>query len=356
MILNKQDVFLLFVSTILFLLLFNGVAQIVWIALVPFFLSLIIYTNKSQKRKIFLIGFLTPSLNLVCGFWWTFEYSWVIFLLTAALFYLNFTIIVSSFYKLSVPLKKWFNQTNSLFKRIIFFGSYLVLIPFIWCLFSLLLSLIKFGSFFFEWGFFLSRTGIVSQMLNLMGLTFLLLLFNFVLAYLIYIYTHKQKEISYNKERNILLEVLLFIFLIIVVLPTFFSNEESTDTILVAAIQPNFYESWVWRTNQVDTTIIDRNLNLSEQAARQGAKIIVWPEYSLVADIVKDKPQLLEKIKKFTREHQVNLIVGSYSRLPAEGEHQNVALFINSDGDYQGASASTFPGFFNTGAMPANEK
>jgi apolipoprotein N-acyltransferase len=97
--------------------------------------------------------------------------------------------------------------------------------------------------------------------------------------------------------------------------------------VMAAAVQPDVPLEMRWdRDNLHD--IEARVWRLSTDAARAGARWIVWPE-SAIPRIVQSDGAYREEIERFTREHDVWLLFGSIGIGPREGDFAN-SVFVAS--------------------------
>jgi len=326
---------LLFLTILLPTLLWRGVYSLWGIALVPFFLN--IFLNH-KKTKVLLHGTIMSVFFAIGGYWWVYTQDGEISLFFLALIMSLFFWITLSYLSYTLTNK----HKNNYFL--------IISIPFVFILLQYFVSFIQLGGFIFEIGSFVKETGTLSMFIGLRGITFLVVALNVVFALLLYTFFSETNKTK--KNRHLLLySLMVFLILLVLFIPSL--EEEKTDNkinITVAAIQPNFDQSWEWRTNNVEKAIVERNLNLTDYAINYGAKIVVWPEYAMPADLINDKPHLLETIQEYAKKNEVNLIIGSLLYRKNQ-KHLNIVIYINSNGTFLGHSGSIFPGFFNTGAV-----
>lgn len=98
-----------------------------------------------------------------------------------------------------------------------------------------------------------------------------------------------------------------------------------SDTMRVAAVQPE----------QAGLTLLKE---LSEEAARQGAQLVVWPEGALPYDPQKHATR---ELQNFARTTGLNIVMGYGLRIP-QGII-NEAAVLNSSGDFLGTYAKAHP-------------
>lgn len=99
------------------------------------------------------------------------------------------------------------------------------------------------------------------------------------------------------------------------------------DTITVAAVQGNVTPNEKWNDSEAATPV-DRYLELSRQAAENGAKLILWPETTLTDDMYNGHPTDI-KLKNFAAQHDVTIVLGSF--VMADGVRTNSMLMYSPD-------------------------
>ena len=353
---KKKSLFylLMLISPIINIFLLNGMAILVWIVFVPFFLNILLFYK--DKKKIILHGAFFSLITLLSGFRWIFDYKVHLFFLGMALFvafFVIFSLIFSYVYSWIMKLDK--KVKNSTIKVISNFGlSFLA--PVLWGLLLLLFPVFGIGgSYFFEYGLFVFNAAWLSATTGLFGITVLVMLFNSVLTLIIKKVYFERKHQQKKKQLISLIIILFFIFFLLNSNSLFVNKGfESQTEITVAAIQPNFDQGWNWRRENAEGIVLETDLNLTKQAVEQGAKIVVWPEFALPIDIMVFRKPAFETIKQFAKDNQVHLIIGTpIDRF--EEKYLDAALYINSEGKYLGYYASGFPGFFTGNVIPEHK-
>ncbi|MGE5236979.1 MAG: apolipoprotein N-acyltransferase [Acidobacteriota bacterium] len=99
--------------------------------------------------------------------------------------------------------------------------------------------------------------------------------------------------------------------------------------VMTAAVQPDVPLEMRWDRDNLGA-IEARVWRLSAAAAKQGARLVVWPE-SAVPRIVESDGAYRVEIERFTREYGVWLLLGSIGIGPGEGEYAN-SVFVASPG------------------------
>ena len=84
--------------------------------------------------------------------------------------------------------------------------------------------------------------------------------------------------------------------------------------------------------------------------------MVVWPEYSIPVDFINFREEFRNRVIKFAKEKEVNLIIGTMDYDSNFNKHQDIALFISSTGEILGYSPSLRPAPRNEGVMPGIHK
>ena len=353
---KKKSLFylLMLISPVINIFLLNGMAILVWIVFVPFFLNIILFYK--EKKEIILHGAFFSLVTLISGFFWIFEYKSHLFFLAMVLFtafFVLFSLTYSYLYSLILKLLK--KVKNSTIKVIGNLGLSL-LAPVIWGVLLLLFPIFGIGgSYFFEYGLFIFNAAWLSTKTGLFGITIFIILFNSILAFIIKKIYFERKH-KFKKKQLISLIIILFSIFFILNSNSLFTEKEAAGKteITIAAIQPNFDQGWNWRRENAEGIVLETDLNLTKLAVEQGAEIVVWPEFALPIDIMEFRQEAFETIKQFAKDNQVNLIIGTpIDRF--EEKYLDAALYINSEGEYLSYYASGFPGFF-TGNVISEHK
>lgn len=106
------------------------------------------------------------------------------------------------------------------------------------------------------------------------------------------------------------------------------------DRLTVGLVQGNLASLSKWEATLEDTA--QRYLRLSEQAADEGARLILWPETAMPSSLL-DDPSLLERLREFTRRRGVTLITGAFYQDPT-GREYNALFSIWPNGQVEGPS------------------
>lgn len=101
------------------------------------------------------------------------------------------------------------------------------------------------------------------------------------------------------------------------------------DALQVAAVQPNVPLEVRWDSENQEA-IESRVWRLSQEAASRGARLVVWPESAIPRYVQTDGEYRLE-IERFTRRHDVWLVIGSIGFGAGEGEYFN-SVYVAAPG------------------------
>ena len=117
-------------------------------------------------------------------------------------------------------------------------------------------------------------------------------------------------------------------------------SQLSHETIHVAAVQMT--GNWVWQGNDdAPKETVDAVVEYIDRAGADGRDLIVFPELLLGKFAV---PSLsTERIAESARKNNINVVVGCFEILDAEGNFGNSALIFNRQGEIVGRSFKTHP-------------
>ena len=104
------------------------------------------------------------------------------------------------------------------------------------------------------------------------------------------------------------------------------------EPVRVGVVQGNFQQDLKWDEQMQDETA-RVYLNLTEDAVKRGARLIVWPE-TAVPVFYQAEPELAETLRGFVREKGIHLVFGSpgYEILGQEVRLYNRAYHLGPDG------------------------
>lgn len=275
-----------------------GLPYIALVALIPLLYLLEKRRSLNGQLKItYLWGF---SFNLLTLYWvgsWTKEADPFLMLSGAALMFFNpLTFLVpSALYHMA---RRRFGKSSAL-----------LMLPFFWAFYEYLYSLTDFR---FPWLMLANSlpkfTSFIqiADIIGAPGLGILLLYIN-IFFYLAY------KEFM-QKDRN--WKFPFAAALLFLLAPVLYGNykiktyEPSKDMLRVGLIQPNLDPWDKWAEGSAET-ILDGYFRQSDEAAKSGASLIVWPETALPVYLLSgNNPELSGRIRDYLAAHRLNLLTG----------------------------------------------
>lgn len=297
---RKKDLLLGLLSGILLGLSFPPFPMpfLSFFAFIPFFFVL---EKRETLASINRFTYFTLFFfNLITLYWvgsWTKEADSFLMISGAALLFFNpfFYLIISSLYYFS---KKSFGKRTALF-----------LFPFSWVSFEYLYSLTDLRFPWLTLGNCLPYFNTFIQIADAVGVygLSLIILFINIFLYLSLRDLKEKKKINFNYALGAV--IIFFVVMIygIIRINTFSSAEKK---IKVGLIQPNLNPWDKWKAGSIDEQL-DLYLNLSEQAVKQGAKLIIWPESALPVYLLSGNYDLeVLRIRQFISAKNIFLMTG----------------------------------------------
>lgn len=330
-ILNKEflkNILLAFSFPVLLYLSHHYFNFLIWITFVP--VVILIYGNNVKSFIFYLLVLVFGTAFLKIYFIQYFDLK---------LFFITFAYL--SFAYFSAILVCFF-----LFKKIKYPYAVFIL-PGVWLAINFIYSFFPSGNFWFNYSHLQPLSYPLNFFIGGQGLTFLIMLFNSLAGFLI---VKKDKR-----------TIKFLICILIVILSCFifcnFKNPQG-QKVRVALIQGNITNDWNWRIENAPGAIMDIYERLSYEAAKDNPDLIIWPEYAIPADIIKDKI-LFDRIVKIAKETNANLIVGAVEKTentdPEFNYIKNTAYVFSRNGGLLGSYASVLPFMFNGVIIPGNE-
>ncbi len=235
----------------------------------PFYLA-VITKNKNLGQINRFTYFTALIFNIITLYWvgsWTPDADKFLMISGLVLIFFNplLFLIPSTLYYL---VKKYINKNLALF-----------LLPWFWLFYEYIYSITDFKFPWLSLSNALPKFTEYIQIVDIIGsygLTVLIVYAN-VFAYL---------SIRRFKRRNKTGAVYAILFLIVLLLPTFYGINKLNNLsfgnakVKVGLIQPNLNPNKKWETGNLNEQI-DMYLKLSDKAIRQGAEIVIWPETAL---------------------------------------------------------------------------
>ncbi|MGZ5449737.1 MAG: apolipoprotein N-acyltransferase [Thermoanaerobaculia bacterium] len=108
------------------------------------------------------------------------------------------------------------------------------------------------------------------------------------------------------------------------------ARPQGGDTVKAALLQPNISQEMRWDEDNV-LAIYRKMIGMTVDAARNGAKVVVWPE-STVPLSYTETNFYRSSIEELSREHDIDIILGSVATDPARPNKLWNSAFLASDG------------------------
>jgi apolipoprotein N-acyltransferase len=323
--LNLKEVFLALISGLLTALSFPkfSFSFLIWISFIP--LLFVIYRKKTKKA--FLLGFIAGFANYALLIYWIpsvpAHYGNVPYFLSFLIFIL-FISILALFWASFAWLFAFFSSYSPRFGFIIS--------PFIWVSLEYILTYFLTG---FPWclvGYAQYRNLYLIQIASITGVygvSFIILLFNsyFVLS------------IKERKRRPFIIAIIITA---IVYLYGFYCLEKSfknEDALRVGIIQGNVPSEINWQelTTREILNLFNEHLLLTIKASSEGAKLVIWPEFTVPFCLSCPEPiQLHFKNGLFNlcKKKKIYVLIGSIEMEENNGKinYYNSALLLSEKG------------------------
>ena len=108
------------------------------------------------------------------------------------------------------------------------------------------------------------------------------------------------------------------------------ARPNATPAITAALLQPNISQEMRWNEAQV-LTIYTKMIEMTERAATNGAKVVIWPE-STVPLSYTETPFYRDSIEELSKRRGVDIILGSVATDPARPQRLWNSAFLVSSG------------------------
>lgn len=299
---------------------------LIWICFVPAGLALKrAWMKKQLLQAVLLIFFYALILNAF-SFAWFLRYTWKLSALSVALMTLAGSAqIISGLLSSRKALE-------------------ILMPPFIWTALIYLFSSHFLHNSWLDISFFQPLTAPLIWIVGGAGITFLIILTNWLAALGLY-----------YRDRRLVASALLLLCL--PAASSFYSSQGRVEgrSVKVALVQGNFPQPWGWRKDNVDT-ILERYENLTLRAAEERPDIVVWPEYAVQADMFRDAV-LMERISGLARRTGAWLVVGTLTFLDEgktdyKARRTDTVLVFSPEGELTARYDSVNPMPFDTMVVP----
>ena len=324
-----KELFLIILYVILFVLTSSYKLDfLIWLVNVP--LLILIY-NKPLKKAVMLAT--PPSiLAVTISFTWVAKYTLNAYVLSSTIFSSFLIIFALAFNVLSKRIRGYLQ---------------IFIAPVVYSILLIVYSFSLINSYWADWAMFQPMMAPLIWLVGSNGITFLIVLMHSVIAFY---FLKKDKKI-----------LITGIFILLIVLGNViysYNAKPQGQKIKVALLQGNFQESWEWRNINAKSLIFNVYRNLSIEASKSNPDIIVWPEYSIADDLLKDK-NLMDRISNLAKKTDTYFIVGTlrfYNTFyKNERERNDIALVFSPDGKLIGEYNSVKPVPFEQWVLPGND-
>lgn len=299
---RKKDRLLLVLSGILLALSFPPVpfpaSILLFIALIPY-LSVIERKEKliEINRATYLMAFVFCLLTLYWVGSWQKESDIFLMISGTLLIFVNpvFFLIPSTLLHFS---RQVFPRKYSLYLLPLFYVSY----EYAYMLTDLSFPWLSLGNGLSLFTTFIQIADIVGQL----GLTLVIVMLNVLIYNSVTVYKINKKLFYLHTSIVLLIFILILFYGIVKLTPT----EQISSKIKVGLIQPNLNPWEKWKGGNINE-LVDEYFQLSENAIREGAKIIIWPETALPIYLRSGMYDDIQKnIFNFCEFNQVALLTG----------------------------------------------
>ena len=312
----------------LFFLASNGFDFLIWLVNVPL---LILVYGKSWKRAA-VLSLICSVLAVTLSFTWAIKYSFVVYIASTVVFSTFLFLFAVSF--------------NLLSKRINNFLR-IFIAPFVYLILMIVFSFTLINSYWAQWSMFQPMMAPLIWIIGSEGLTFMIILVHSLLAFLIMKFDRK-----------------LFIITVLIALLLLFNFAYSSYSvpdgkkIKVALLQGNFDRNWEWRSANAYGAVFNAYENMTLEASKQNPDLIIWPEYSIANDILKND-FMFKRLSSLAKKSNSTLIIGTLkwndSFYRKERHRYDTALIIGRNGSLMGSYDSVNPIPFEKSVLKGTE-
>ena len=325
--LNPKEIFLAISSGLLTALSFPkfSLSFLIWISFIPFLF--VLYKYKKNLKKAFLLGFIAGFSHYALLIYWIpavpVHYGNVPYILSLLIFILLVSILALFWGSFS-----WlFTVFNSFSSNL----SY-ILVPFIWVSLEYVLTYFLTG---FPWcliGYAQYRNLYLIQIASISGvygISFIILLFNssFVLSI---------KEKKWKPFIIAIIIIAIAYFYGFYCLKTSFKKEE---VLRAGVIQGNVPSEINWQelTRKEILNLFNEHLILTERASFKGAKLVIWPEFTVPFCLSCPEPlqfYFKKGLINLCQREKIHILIGSIEMEEKNGKinYYNSALLLSEKG------------------------
>ncbi len=297
----------------------------IWIALLP----LLYYTTHRPPRRAFVLGlFGGIGFNALLIYWIPYvpaHYGQLSFGLSL-LIYLIFVLYLALYWGFFAYLGA---KTATSFPRLVFF-----LLPFYWVGLEFILTHFLTG---FPWGiigyaqyqniYFIQLASIT----GVYGLSFFIIFFQSAFLY----------SLQFRKRKPFFIALAVILLVHVWGYWQIRKGPSLSNPLKVGIIQGNVSSDIYWERVPLPTIeeLFQRHLQLTQQAIDQGARLIIWPEFSVPLCFSCDHgpyPSFKAKLSQLAKENQVSLLLGTneQEKTPEGTNFYNTSLCLHPDGNW----------------------
>ena len=267
---NKRELFLGLISGIMLGISFPPIPfpYLLFFGLIPY---LIVIEKRSSLAEINRFTYFTIFFfNIITLYWvgsWTPDADPFLMIAGSILMFFNPLVFL-------IPSTLYYFSRKFINKKIA-----LLLLPWFWLFYEYVYSI---SDFKFPWlslsnglPYFTSYIQI-ADIIGSYGLTILIIYAN-IFAYL------SWKSIIVEKKKNFIFSIITFLIIILPILYGSFklnSNKSFSNKLTVGLIQPNLNPNKKWEVGNINEQV-DLYVGMSEDAIKQGAELVIWPETAL---------------------------------------------------------------------------
>ena len=169
----------------------------------------------------------------------------------------------------------------------------------------------------------------MAELTGVYGISFLLVLVNFVIRQGVRFWTEKTDEAREHFLQGAAVTAVALAVVIVFGVFRLAVFDRAGREWQVAVIQPDVAQEMKWSRSAWPRTM-EHLLALTKEAAKGKPDIIIWPETSLPG-YVWEAPELLEELKDYAARLEIPMVIGLVTR-PQEDVYYNSAILLSAEG------------------------
>lgn len=264
-----------------FIMMISHLWFLIWFCFAPAFF---VVKREKINNLLFYCLLFVILLNITSFYWFT-KYSFSILLISI------FLMALFGFFLCVICRLFSFNRILRI-----------LIIPIAWSILVILFSFNPLGGAWVNFAFFWPMMAPLIWYIKGIGVTFLILLSNSLIA-----------EYFYKRDKKILIAIIILFLIVVSCFIFSYYGKINGKEIKIAIIQGNINETWNWRLNNPEY-IIDKYENLSLSVINEKPDFIIWPEYSIPLDLTKDENNY-NRISNLSKKINTTLILGSIIKI-----------------------------------------